>query len=135
MMNTSVHLDGLMIILAGVFFGLLLFQIILLAIRKEEHLDPGHQEENTVVRTEVRPVTLTATRRMSPQMYLDLAARYGKHPETMFLWMAEKMITADAGELAKLSRVTVARDPKRDEYVFRMTLIVVPAENEVTDDG
>lgn len=91
--------------------------------------------ESQVVRTERRPVTLTATRRMSPQTYLDLAARYGKYPETLGLWMAEKMITADAGELAKLSRVTVARDPKRDEYVFRMTLIVVPAENEVTDDG
>ena len=129
-MNTSVNLDGLAIILAGVFFGLLLFQIILLSIRKEKHLDPGPQEENVVVRTEVRPVTLTATRRMSPQMYLDLAARYGKYPETVGLWMAEKMITADAGKLAKLARLTVDRDPERDEYVFRMTLVVVPADEE-----
>lgn len=125
-MNTSVHLDGLAIILAALFFGLLLFQIILLSIRKEEHLDPGHQEEIAVARTEVRPVTLTATRRMSPQTYLDLAARYGKYPETLGLWMAEKMITADAGKLAELARVTVERDPERDEYVFTLTLVLVP---------
>lgn len=88
--------------------------------------------ESQVVRAERRPVTLTATRRMSPQMYLDLSVQF---PNAFGPWMAEKMICADAGELAKLARVTVARDPKRDEYVFRMTLIVVPAENEVTDDG
>lgn len=84
--------------------------------------------EIQVVRTERQPVTLRASRRIQAQVYLDLAARYGKHPETVGLWMAEKMIAADAGKLANLSRVTVDRDPERDEYVFRMTLIVVPAD-------
>lgn len=87
--------------------------------------------EIQVVRTERQPVTLQASRRISAQMYLDLTARYGKHPETVFLWMAEKMIAADASKLAELSRVTVQRDPVRDEYMFRMTLTVVPADEEV----
>lgn len=127
MMNTSVHLDGLVIILAGVFFGLLLFQIILLSIRKNEHLDPGPQEEIAVVRTEARPVTLTATRRMSPQMYLDLSVQF---PNAFGPWMAEKMICADAGKLAKLARLTVDRDSKNGDYVFTMTLVVVPEKEE-----
>ena len=86
--------------------------------------------EIQVVRTERQPVTLRASRRIQAQLYLDLAARYGKHPKTVGLWMAEKMIAADADKLANLSQVTVDRDPERDEYVFRMTLVVVPANKE-----
>lgn len=89
---------------------------------------PEPSGEIQVVRTERKPVTLRASRRMTSEMYLDLATRYGKYPETLWLWVAEKMIAADAGKLAQMSRVTVDRDPVKDEYVFSMTLIVVPED-------
>jgi len=45
------------------------------------------------------------------------------------------MIAGDAGKLAELARVTVDRDPVRDEYVFQLTLMVVPADEKVKMDG
>lgn len=102
------------------------------ALRRQVMAPSG---EIQMVRTERHPVTLRASRRIPAQVYLDLAARYGKHPETLGLWMAEKMIAADAGKLAELARVTVDRDPVRDEYVFQLTLMVVPADKGGEDHG
>lgn len=130
-MNVLHTLDLLDLIIAVVLAAAASAAIAWSAFRKElrrRGLAPSGEIQ--VVRTERQPVTLRASRRIPAQMYLDLAARYGKYPDTVGLWMAEKMIAGDAGKLAELSRVTVDRDPERDEYVFQLTLMVVPADKE-----
>lgn len=127
-MKTSVNLEGLAIIVAAIFVTLLAWLIISAPKRRIRRRFPDPSGEIQVVLSERQLVTLQAERRMPAKVYLELATRYGKYPETLGLWMAEKMIAADAGKLAELSRVTVDRDPKRDEYVFQLTLLVVPAE-------